>query len=289
MGFFRTGFVCAFLLFALLGCETPQSLNNDTNAAQPKVAFTAAELIEKHNTRVAKLDQLHAFGVIEITWTDERGGKHTDQGDAELWIDQPSKTAMRVDKVGEVLLWLGSNEQSWWLFDMLNKPTTLHTGPVKNSSQRLALGEIVSVHPLVLLDLLGITSIEYVQGEGAMYSAESKHWNLRVAGANAPLKLTFNEAGQLITIAALDDNNVAIATSALRDFESAKVVGTNPLNWPKSATHVVITLADQSGSVLLALNNNMEAALDETQASRIFDLEVLKKSLRPERVETDGE
>lgn len=285
------GNVLAISLLACVfaSCTNPKPLSNNTNGAPPLVALTAAELIEEHNVRAAQLDQLHAYGVLKITWMDERG-EHSDQGDAELWIDQPSRTALRVDAVGEVLLWLGSNNESWWLFDMINEPSTLHVRHGSASRDSLADSanrkdeNIIPLHPLVLLDLLGITPLRQLEGEAAMYDSQAKRWTLRAASPNATLNLVFSESGQLMTIEALDASGDIVAVSVLRDEASVAVRGVNPLNWPKAATHITITLADQSGSVLLALNNDMKAALEDRQAARVFDLEAIKASLKPDRV-----
>lgn len=285
MRMLRNVFVFTFIACVFVSCTSPQPLDNSTQP--PKVAFTAAELLEKHNIRAAQLDQFHAYGVVEINWIDDQG-KHNNQGDAELWIDQPHKTALRIDKVSDVLLWLGSNDTYWWLFDMLNKPTTLHSGSIADAAGRFNVGEIVSVHPLTLLDLLGITPLEKIEDEGAYYDSEKKQWTLKAAGPNAPLQLTFDASARLISIEALNENNQTIATSELKEYESVKRVGVNPLNWPKVATHITITLADQGGSVLLALNKDMDSAIDEVLAERVFDLEAIKTSLRPERVVNDG-
>src|SRR5687768_10032175 len=112
------------LSIAVGGCKSqPQG----DNASRPAATPTYQELAAAHNRRVELLSRVYADGVIEIEWED-RDGQHHEQGDMELWIALPRNTALRVEKLGEVLLWLGSNQEHWWLFDMVSKEKVLMVG-----------------------------------------------------------------------------------------------------------------------------------------------------------------
>jgi len=160
-------FTLAVAALLIGGCESSPT----TDGKPPAVEVSAQQLIERHNARAQRLDQLHAYGVIELWWTDD-AGRHYEQADAELWIDQPSRTALRVNKAGEVFLWLGSNNRSWWLFDLLSEPTTLVTGELEAAAQPVIEGA-APVHPLTLLDLMGITTARLEENAEARFDRDA--------------------------------------------------------------------------------------------------------------------
>ncbi len=274
--------MAVFVLYTAMlpGCGADNDIALDD---EPVLTVTAAELIEAHNARAAKLQQINAYGVIELRWTDD-DGKHYAQGDAELWIQQPSRSALRIDKEGEVLLWLGSDDQSWWLFDLTSDPRTLYTDALQSELDTggLAIGP---VHPLTLLDLIGITPVQPADAETVEIDAATGQLLLRVIGQRGPLHLRFSRQSKvLVGVETLDEAGQAIATSVLREPASVRIAGTNLLNWPKMATSINITSTASEGSVLLALNNDMSAAVDKELLGRVFNLDMLKRALEPQQI-----
>lgn len=274
----------AIITAALPGCST----SNDIEPADTDVLeLTATQVIERHNARAGLLDELHGRGVIELRWTDDRG-RHFEQGDAELWIDQPSRTALRVDKLGEVFIWLGSNEAQWWLFDLTARPRTLYVDDLDSTlaAQRI---DVASMHPLTLLDLIGITTVQAIESEMLRVDPDQPAVLVEATGRGGRVELRFDRSGSiLLGVTALGPDGEPLAVSRLRDPASVRQPGTNPLNWPKLATTIDIEVVGRDGSLRLALGSNLDGALDGQPIDRIFDLPTLQRALKPEVIEQDG-
>src|SRR5262245_18852154 len=110
----RVAWLIGVVIISLAGCKPKPPPVAATRLAIDAPSYS--QLATAHNARVAQLKTLYGDGVLQIRWTDEQGHSHSDQGDMELWLNLPRKTALRVDKVGEVLLWLGSDDDRVWIF-----------------------------------------------------------------------------------------------------------------------------------------------------------------------------
>jgi hypothetical protein len=76
---------------------------------------------------LARLEQLHVDGLVELSWTDE-SGRHVEQGDLEVWFDGKGALSMRITKFGDVIAWTGWTPTGWFSFDLYNEPSSLLVG-----------------------------------------------------------------------------------------------------------------------------------------------------------------
>lgn len=250
-----------------------------------------ASLAASHNDRVARLTQIYAIGVIEIRWTD-RKGKHFEQGNMELWIHQPRRTALRVEKLGEPLLWLGSNDTQYWLFDLLGDERALHLGSHDSAQGQSSggTGLMIDIKPLSLLDLVGITAINADEPAAVRYSAQHKAWVIAATGQGGPMQIYFDRQSLLPNrIESLDEAGNIIAHSTLQRYKSVTMPGVSPLAFPKLAHQIDIvappTPAGAGGGEVKIVMDNSTTVVDATQLQRVFDLEQLKRALRPGRIQ----
>src|SRR5262245_15242428 len=140
------------MLLLLAGCKSEQPVA--TGPAEPTPTYQ--ELMTAHNQRIEQLRKLYADGVVEIRWKD-KNGNHYEQGNMELWLQLPRRTALRVEKLGEVRLWLGSDDQRYWLFDLTSDEKVLHTGTHDQVVQEET--GALAVKPLALIDLMAMTPL----------------------------------------------------------------------------------------------------------------------------------
>jgi hypothetical protein len=242
-------------------------------------APTYQQLQAAHNERIAGLNRLYAQGVIEIRWKDDRGA-HFEQGDLELWLQLPTHTALRVDKLGEVLLWLGSNDQRWWLFDLTNsndRPLYLgeHGEPIRTTGPAA-----ISIRPLALVNLLGLCplpdysstpaqtlpAVQHVPlpqaakstSGGARSRTPKKAWMIDLPAGKAMDAASDNELANATTAAAehfrtyFDDSLLPVRveilnargdvtfSSSLGRYSSTQFRGLSPLASPKMPTLIDI-------------------------------------------------
>jgi hypothetical protein len=291
--------IFAFTTLLLTACK-PKDLQLDL---APADAPTARAIIIAHNERVAKLATTYSEGVIEIRWRDERG-KHFEGGDLDLWQTTGDRTALRVSKFGDVFLWLGSNEQEYWLFDLLNKDDrVLYRGQHDQQIERM-IG--LGVKPLALLDLLGLTPIAeettaIASDQPALYDAERKAYLIEAPGRGgdgARMRMFFDCNSLLpVRVESINPAGEIVAESAHSKYETVEMEGVGPMARPKMAEIIDIRRGEKpadapanatedevSGEVKIAINTTTAYAYPALP-ERYFDLERLMAAMRPGRVE----
>jgi hypothetical protein len=140
----------------------------------PPDAAGAVALIEAHNRRVELLSRTWARGVIEFRWRDEAGEEHFEpQVNARLWLDLPRRTALRAEKFDDVLLWLGSDVEHYWMFDLMSEETVLYAGRHAGAEPEAGRSPLL-IRPLALVDLLGLTPIPVPEIDAA--SPDAPGW-----------------------------------------------------------------------------------------------------------------
>jgi hypothetical protein len=120
-----TGLVCVFA----------QGCGKGTGATIEVAGQTQAELVESaepvrgaYNGRVEQLGVLWSRGIVAFRYRDADGNRRDDQGNANVQLILPDEFAMRIHKVGETLLWIGADEERYWMIDLLSDPSRAYFG-----------------------------------------------------------------------------------------------------------------------------------------------------------------
>ncbi len=262
--------VIAVLLSA--GCVAIQPMPPPEDPAYETIVAT-------HNARLERLRTIYSRGVIEIRWTDETG-RHFEQGNVDLWVSLPRRTALRVEKLGEVLLWIGSDDDHYWLFDLLAQETTLVVG-AHEDAPRPVHATALTVRPLSLLDLMGLTPLPDGAAVDIVFDAERDAWALETVGAGGPIRLYLDRAKLLPKrVEVLSEKGEVTLYSNLRRYKSVKLTGAAGMANPKLATLVDIAATNDSARLKLALDSPNDEANEQ-----VFRLERLIRALQPARIE----
>ena len=269
------------------GCKSPSKPMVESPDPPP----TYAAIAKAHNERVAQLQQLYAVGTIEFRWKDDKGS-HFENGHAELWLLLPRRTALRIDKVGEVLLWLGSDDERYWFFDLLSKESLLKVGRHDEAVADVQATTALGMRPLVMLDLLALTPLSVEEAVSAVsLDVERNAWVVQVHSDNAAdsgRRLYFDRTTMLpLRVELLDAAGQVQTSSSLRRYQSVTQEGMSPAAFPKFATLIDIFASTDdaaNGSVKLALDE-ATGVVDDQPLDRVFNLERLMSALKPARVE----
>jgi len=152
----RFGCVLASVLL-IAGCSGSGSPSIQVDAADEASRLDAAEPVRvAYNERVEQLRVLWSRGIVAFRYRDADGNRRDDQGNANIQMILPDHFAMRIHKVGETLLWIGSDDQNYWLIDLLSDPSTGYIG--RHDEFTIEKGERVGlpVPPRELPRLMGL-------------------------------------------------------------------------------------------------------------------------------------
>ena len=276
--------VCASIL--LFGCPPKSTENSQVRNTRPD----ATAIIESHNLNASRLKQIDATGVLQIRWVQSNGRTREEQGEAHLWIDQPRKTALRVSKLGEDLFWIGSDQERFWLFDLLDDDnTSLITHPHGTSLVWGDGADAIELQPLALLDLMGVTELRQTDGEPT-YSDTDQCWLIPVSGAAGPLLIAWDPTTRIVRgLKLLDQDGDVRMTSSLRRRASVDIFDGVAFERPQMATLIDFEVPDGRGRLKLALEQDVFGDLGDQPVDRLFNLDVLRRRFRPDNVQGDAD
>jgi hypothetical protein len=241
----------------------------------------AADLVAAHNARVTKLDQLQSSGQLDLTWVDD-DGEHFEFVNIHLIIDPPRRTALRVEKI-EDWMWLGSDDERYWFFDMRNQDEkVLFVG--RFDDQRIE-EEIPGLpHPLRLLDLAGITPLP--EDAQAVFDESRKRWAMEGMGQGGRMRVFFEENLRPDRIESFGAGGELLFSSTLSRYGTIELPGQPPGAYPYFPRQIEIRegAAGESGSAKLTLDSPT-GIVEESRLRVAFDLDQLRERLRPHRVE----
>ncbi len=269
----------------LPGCP-PRSDDSSTLTANPP---DVAPIFEAHNLNASRLQQIDATGVLQLRWVKPDGGIREEQGEAHLWIDQPRRTALRVSKLGEDLLWLGSDDDRFWLFDLLDDDNTaLITHPHGTSLVWGDGDDAIELQPLALLDLMGVSQVQPMEGEPS-YDASRGCWHIPARGQAGRLKLCWNpKIRRVAGLILLDDQDDVRLMSSLRRWTSVDVFDGVAFERPQMATLIDFEEPAGKGRLKLALEQEVFGDLEGQPVDRLFSRDVLQRRFQPDEVHGDA-
>jgi hypothetical protein len=286
-----SGVVAIALCCTITGCKKKEMRIDPPTKIE--TAPARHDVLAAHNERVRKLATTNSVGVIELRWSDERG-KHFEQGDLELWQTTNDRTALDISKIGERLLWMGSNAEQWWLFDLMTKGD--HVAYVGRHDEMGNGFGALGVRPLALLDLLGLSPIDAARDaeKPLVFDESIRAWTLRTTGRGGELRIAFDAVTYLPKrIELLDASGLVVAQSTLTRYASVDVPGLAIMARPKMPLTIDIHRAATgeaaiAGDAKIALNETV-GRIEPKQEASVFNLERLLAAMKPSRIERGGQ
>lgn len=267
------------------GCGTTQRVAQDSPAIEIP---TYSAIAEFHNHRVSQLQKTYSYGVLELRWEDERGVHTEPQVDVEMWLELPDLSAIRVDKLGEVFFWAGSDEHRLWVFNLLDKndKTAIIRKRGGRRGQEVAF---FGLEPDSLLDLMGLRPLpDPGQSDPiVVFDPEYEGWSIDGLGNDGNTRIVFDSDSLLpkrIEIRSPDGELMIYST--LSKYASVPLSGISVLAFPRSP--LWIDVVDEAGGGFAKIHlNEMTGKVSDQPFDRVFDLDRLLRGLAPDRVD-DG-
>ncbi|MCH2153399.1 MAG: hypothetical protein MK089_08690 [Phycisphaerales bacterium] len=283
----RVVFLIMVCLLAMVSCRTSSDLPSDP-AVLDQDALPL--VLDGMTARAASLQQLHGYGVIELRWKDQEGD-HFEQGDVEFWLDGPSRRAMRISKLGDPYFWIGTDGVKLWLFDLSSRPTQLLIDELSVLQNAEAVGfGVASVAELMRILPLGLGTIPPETGDvlGCQSTGDGE-WLLQFQPRGAKVEresVTLDsDTWRPVQVSLLNANGTAglvLNTPSPRKVR-VDIPGQSSLGSPLvSAILEISILGDSRAEAKFALEN-LSTDMSEQPLDRLFELNVLRQALQPER------
>ena len=259
----------------------------------------AAAVAQAQRSRLAAIPTLALRGVAELRWKDASGA-HVEDGDFELVLRAPLDTSLRVTKFGERVLWAGSGNGQWWLFEPRAQPTRVTVGSVDAPGD--ADGLLALMRPAHLLATLGLRPIDASQVRGIEWDARAGCWRAQVQQGDAMMAVELRHASLLpVAVEWMDARGNVQLRSEMSAFSwpGAEESVTRP--GALVPTRIAVSMFDPPADVALIREGrappaqatlSLSAAPPTDGAARIrdrlFDFESLRSALKPDVVERIG-
>ncbi len=269
----------AALMGALVvgGCARERVDDGFVGAVEERPSY--AELREQVNARSERLGRLWARATVVVDSVVD-GEARRDQADGYLQVVRPTKLSLSLGKsIDRMYFFLGSDEERYWWVDTLDAEQRVAlVGTHARATAARAAEFGVPVHPLDLIELLGISGLPE-EGETPRWDAEVGGWAVTVAARFGERRVVYDHVERLPRLIELfgEDGELA-ARARLGDYKRLTEFDGVGLR-PEVAKTITIELPRLEATVLFDLGATK--SIERLPREIVFDLEAL---LRRERV-----
>lgn len=269
----------------LVGCSGSPSKSSDSPdavVANAKPTPTYEEIAARYNERAARLERLWARAVVRLTYADEKGDRHTDQGEGVLQMIRPDRVGLSIKKAGKMLFWLGCDAERYWFFDVVDeKIGRVGRNPKEGVLSAGGNATGIGIPPRELFELIGMTTLDASAKGSVAWSKDGeqlvvtivKQSRGEVVGGETALWLS-PASFEPTRIERRDARGRVIISSALADYEGVEIEGQGGLK-PRLATKLDAMHAPSGTQIRLDLSELRDSDIGEGA----FVFETLRKSL----------
>lgn len=299
----------AAMMFTACACSPQQATTSPTGVRTPEMLRVEqadaerrfAGWIAAHNTRVSRLETFESRASLELRYADADGA-HFDQCEADIFLAAGGRGAVRATKVGNNLLWVGSDGTRGWVFLLEKDPTALivHDRIDESLFARSLNG---GTAPGAAFLLLAPQSVRTLAG---MREVPADAAIRRVEGAadDAPLEarfelvfqpfpgvdatMRFGADGLPSQVRVLDRGGVVRLEARLAEYMPAQAANLAQGAWPRVPQRIEVDAREvaagaPASEVRIFLDGPV--AMARRMKPRFFALEELTAQLRPDSVQ----
>lgn len=264
------------------GCPNRSEQGRGAAALGPAPTFEA--VAARYNERVKHLDRLWARTVVRYEGLDSEDRTIDEQGEGHLQVVRPRKLYFSVGKVGETGFQLGSDDTRYWWIDVQNHTASLgaHAKVTKDWAARSG----VPVHPLDLIEVLGATPLEKVEGirgpswtdDGArLYLSMPGRWGRRVMFLDSrtfePREIQLLDSAGRIGVRAELSDYAKVGTD--EDDARARLAGRYLVSVPATRSTIRVTLYEPVNKDIKERAFSFEKLTKEYGVQRVRDLDAV--------------
>lgn len=289
----------AIALLASAGCyRAEQSLRQHPAGPPPSYA----EVAQRYNANLRYLDRLWARVEVSLRWY-EKGKKQFERGEGHLILQTPDNVALEVGKVGQTVLWAGSNPRKYWLFNLRAQPPEVFYGEHANVGKTGVQPLPMPVQPRDLVKLLGLAPLPAsTEVEEATTSPGNGNGRVRWHGAYLEVEADRDRYRLLVDprtylpvrVEWLDVKGHVAASARLSLPQAVRVKGLASEQWPRWPSRLEAEFAGSDDRLTLVFTDDAYAGPQEDRVKpRLFDLDFLMdryfKISATQRINLDAE
>jgi len=263
-------------------CESEQKVTKPNTVVRSTPPPPFASVAARYNARVLKLDRIRSTAGLVITRPDGEGGTTSDQVEGNLQFQRPRNLNLRIDKVGQTVFVLGSNNDRYWWFDLADE-NRAKIGTHEKATRQTVEKFGVPVQPADLAELMGVLPLEPSADAKTNWSSDGRHVVTQVATPRGArwmwLDPTTLEPVRIDLINRFGERSL---TAELSKYAVVPITG-DAISKPRMATLYFIDLPSQKITIKLTLSEptNPMAAMKP----KAFDLAALTDAYGIEYVE----
>jgi hypothetical protein len=194
---------------------------------------------------------------------------------------QPYNVALSIGKLGETLFWLGGDAERFWIFE-LGEMDRVSVSRHDNVGSACARAMSVPVHPLTLVELIGITPLDAGAGGRVGLDESGERLVVDIPHTGGSRRLLLDHETLLPERVELYDGEGALAIwSELDEYERIAMDGSPGFN-PQIATRIEIDSSDESAQVRVFLSDVSDGIAIGRIPDAAFDFETLTRAHRPD-------
>ena len=247
---------------------------------QASLLATAEPIRQAYNARVERLGVLWSRGIVAFRYRDAAGDLHNDQGNANIQMIQPDRFAMRIHKVGETLSWVGSDEDRYWLIDLLSEPTKGYVGRHEEFTGEKGPRIGLPVPPRELPRLMGMESIPaFGEGGSRVRSVTERAVVIEVPSVWGWWVYALDGAGRAESIQLRSRDDEVLLEASLEQYMPVELRGVGGAR-PQTAGRMRLTAPGTDWRITVEL----DAPSNRMPNAEAFDFEGLVDILGPSEV-----
>lgn len=284
------GGLLLLLMFCLPGCPPKHAV-----VERPADMPTYSDLAQRYNANIAGLDSLWSRAIVELTWRDGKRDRH-EQGEGHLILMNPGRASLSVGKLGVDYLYVGCNEERYWLFDLegdkiayigrhafFGKPCA-HPLPIPVNPRDLT--RFVGAAPI---DISASSKVEWDSHGWFVLTPPGTHSRLYLDPTTSlPMRIDMLDSQGTVRATARLSRHAPVPADSSIAAETLAAIGAGDKgeSIPKIATRIEVELTDGSGRATLFLSDLSQGKADGKISEKVFELDKLLKVLKPTRVDS---
>jgi len=260
-------------------------IGNNSPITPAEISYN--EVIAGYNQSVASFDQLFIRTYVRVAWreTDADGNtsERREAGDGKILFVPMRDIVLTVEKAGKVYLWAGSNDERYWLFDLVDSSEKVaYVGTYAAGGAGDPRSLPIPIRPDSVPNLLGLVAIDLYAGddppEVLMYEGQ---YLIEPPGLGLRMLLDPNSF-RPTRVDLIDAEGWSVVTCLLEGRYPVEVEGIPANRLPVICDRAEIYVAGQA--TRLSLESTFATTDSDRINDRIFDWDTLLRAHDPEVV-----